>query len=185
MNNSTDRRPTIDEWISQYTQLTNRYPSGGEIEDAIYQGVVRNEGQFNMGFAPSIPPPAMTSSSRKAFSTVALLSLLVAFVSLWLPVATFFGETIGWFEFGFAGEGAFLLLATILSALFISVHLVKRNKGWKVTAGVVSIVSGIFLTYDGLVNLSNLGEWAGPGLLPMGLAGIGLTVGAIGLLVAE
>ena len=185
MNNSTDRRPTIDEWISQYTQLTNRYPSGGEIEDAIHQGVVRGEGPYNTAFAPPVPYTGTPSAARKAFSMVALVSLLVAFIALWLPVTSFLGQSIGWFDAELADEGILLLVATLLSAVFIGAHLVARKKWLKNTAAIISIPTGAFLAYDGLINLSNLGQFGGPGLLLMGLAGIALIVAAVGILATE
>lgn len=187
MNNSSDRRPTLDDWIDQFTKLTNRYPSGSDIEDAINQGIVRTENRPDTGLTPPIQarPAGERTVDRKAFSIVAITSLVVAFISLWLPVASSFGVSIGWFDDELSGEGILLLVAILLSAVFVGSHMIVRSKGLKITASIVSTISGVFLVYDGFTNLSGLGQFGGPGLLLMGIAGLGLIIAAIGILATE
>ena len=63
--------------------------------------------------------------------------------------------------------------------------MIVRSKGLKITASIVSTISGVFLVYDGFTNLSGLGQFGGPGLLLMGIAGLGLIIAAIGILATE
>lgn len=100
---------------------------------------------------------------------VALMPLVMAaaaflsIISLFLPIATFFGMSLNFFASEAGGEGVLLLIAFLVVIAAAIAELVVRKTWSRITASVLGILVGALGAFDGFGTMANLSGVTSPG----------------------
>lgn len=111
------------------------------------------------GTASGNPPGLVPWINRAALGVPA--AAFLAIISLFLPVASGYGLSAGWFsDFvpdDLHGEGAALLVFFLLTIGTVIAMLLTKRKWARITAGIIGLIAGIFGAFDGFVNMGVVG----------------------------
>ncbi len=104
-------------------------------------------------------------------------------VGVFLPIASFFGQTFNWLTPGLSGstqtEGIILLVVSGLAILLGLLSLLVPRTWARVLAGIIGLLAGALIAFDGLRNIPTMNELAGSagtGLYVLGAAGVALVI---------
>lgn len=153
-------------------------PSAQQMSDAAKQFASGAKDFFNARVAPAAKNAARqvqeTAQQQKAdpknvAGWVALMPLVMAaaaflsIISLFLPIATFFGMSLNFFDSEAGGEGVLLLIAFLVVIAAAIAELVVRKTWSRITAGVLGILVGALGAFDGFGTMANLSGVTSPG----------------------
>jgi len=112
-----------------------------------------------------------------------VLLLIMGAVGVFLPIASFFGQTFNWLTPGLSGstqtEGIILLVVSGLAILLGLLSLLVPRTWARVLAGIIGLLAGALIAFDGLRNIPTMNELAGSagtGLYVLGAAGVALVI---------
>lgn len=154
-----------DQVPQQYAQPTHQhYPPTGDTNAA----------------APLTPTPTRKSGWPNVGM---ILAGALGAVGVFLPIANFFGQTFNWLTPGLSdsmqAEGIFLLVASGLAILLGVFSLLVRRTWARVLAGIIGLLAGGLIAFDGLRNIPTMNELAGSagtGLYVLAAAGVALVI---------
>lgn len=153
-------------------------PSAQQMSDAAKQFASGAKDFFNTRVAPAAKNAARqvqeTAQQQKAdpknvAGWVALMPLVMAaaaflsIISLFLPIATFFGMSLNFFASEAGGEGVLLLIAFLVVIAAAIAELVVRKTWSRITASVLGILVGALGAFDGFGTMANLSGVTSPG----------------------